>query len=106
MKQSLDNPALQEKIIAALLWHGTLLACIVIAAGMILGGLQTLGLVANLAHIGYKLVTIGVVIFVLLPITRVVLMLLMFLRSRNYVYAAISALVLGIIGIGLLIGLH
>lgn len=105
MNQSLSNPARQEKLIAALLGYGTLLACTIIAAGMILGGLQTLGLAANLAHTGYRLVTIGVVIFVLLPITRVALMLLMFLQSRNYVYTAISALVLCIIGIGLFIGL-
>jgi uncharacterized membrane protein len=42
---------------------------------------------------------------VLLPVARVALMLAIFLRDRDYAYMVISALVLAIIGAGILIGL-
>lgn len=47
----------------------------------------------------------GVALLVLLPITRVALMLVIFLSERDFAYAAISALVLGIIGAGFLVAL-
>lgn len=95
----------REQIIAGLLWHGTWIASAVIAAGMVVGGLPKPGgpLVFNLS--GYDVVKAGVALFILLPVARVALMLAIFLRERDHVYAMISALVLLIIAAGILIEL-
>ena len=52
---------------------------------------------------GYDVMKAGVAAFILLPVARVALMLIIFLRERDYLYMAISALVLAIIATGLLI---
>ncbi len=106
MSQNLNASLQHDRRIASLLWFGTLLACIMIAVGMALAFIETLGFYSGLSQTGYTLVKIGVVIFILLPVARVLLMLLMFLRSKDYVYTAISAAVLCVIGLGLFIGLH
>ncbi len=51
------------------------------------------------------MVKAGVALFILLPVTRVALMLVIFLRERDSAYTAISALVLAIIGAAFLAGL-
>jgi uncharacterized membrane protein len=91
-----------EQMIAGLLCYGTWLASAVILLGMVL----------TLAHIqfvfglgGSALVETGVVLFILLPVARVVLMLFIFLRERDYAFTMIAALVLTIIGAGFLLGL-
>lgn len=43
-----------------------------------------------------RLVTIGIAMFLLLPVLRVVLILIVFLRERDYRFSAIAALVLTI----------
>lgn len=97
-----DNFKHREQIIAALLWYGTWCACALIAGGMILGiSADSFGLGLN----GYQLVKAGVALFILLPVARVVLMLVIFLRERDYAYTLISALVLSIIAAGVVIGL-
>jgi len=91
MKLATDNYERREQTIAALLWYGTWLASAVIGLGMVLGV--------------YDIVKAGVALFICLPIARVGLMLAIFLRERDYAYVAISALVLAIIGVGVLAGL-
>ena len=91
MKPATDNYERREQMIATPLWYGTWLASAVIAAGMVLG------------H--YDVAKAGVALFICLPIARVALMLAIFLRERDYAYVAISALVLAIIGAGVLAGL-
>lgn len=91
MKPATDNYGRREQMIAALLWYGTWLASAVIGLGMILGV--------------YGIVKAGVALFICLPIARVALMLAIFLRERDYAYMAICALVLAIIGAGVLAGL-
>jgi uncharacterized membrane protein len=49
-------------------------------------------------------VKVGVALFIVLLAARVALMLLMFLRERNYAFSLISALVLTIIAAGFLLG--
>ncbi|MEO5655971.1 MAG: DUF1634 domain-containing protein [Nitrosospira sp.] len=105
MKPMTDNDERHEQIIAALLWYGTWLASAVIAAGMALGALPQFEDSLGFGLSGYDIVKAGVALFILLPVARVALMLAIFLRERDYVYAMISALVLAIIGTGILIGL-
>lgn len=105
MRSRTDNFERREQIIAALLWYGTWLASAVITAGMTLDALQPFEGQLNLGFSGYDIVKAGVALFILLPIARVVLMLAIFLRERDLVYTAISALVLIIIAAGIVIGL-
>ncbi|MGO1767516.1 hypothetical protein CAP48_08415 [Advenella sp. S44] len=100
-----SKPNRHDGIIAGLLWYGTLIASAVIMTGIILGALAQIGVTPALSLAGYALIRIGVVIFVLLPIIRVALMLVMFAHARDYLYTAIAALVLVIIGAGVIIGL-
>jgi uncharacterized membrane protein len=53
-----------------------------------------------------RIVTLGIGLFILLPVLRVFLMLLVFLRDRDYRFSAIAALVLAILALGLLIGMR
>jgi uncharacterized membrane protein len=50
------------------------------------------------------IVTVGIALFILLPIMRLILMLGMFLHQRDYRFSAITALVLAIVAAGLLVG--
>lgn len=105
MKAMTDDYERHEQIIAALLWYGTWLASAVIAAGMALSALQQLEGLPGFGLSGHDLVKAGVALFILLPVARVTLMLAIFLRERDYAYMVIAALVLAIIGAGILIGL-
>jgi uncharacterized membrane protein len=84
-----------NEIVAALLRYGTWCASVLIACGMIL---EARHLAAG------PLVRAGVALFILLPVARLALMLAIFLRERDYVYALISALVLSIIAAGVAVG--
>ncbi|ETF01355.1 hypothetical protein W822_19085 [Advenella kashmirensis W13003] len=105
MNSSINAPDRHDGLIAALLWYGTLLASAVIGAGILLAAADALDPALGMGAIGYGLIKIGVVIFILLPVSRVMLMMILFLQARDYVYMAIAALVLAIIGTGVLIGL-
>jgi uncharacterized membrane protein len=50
-----------------------------------------------------RLVTIGIALFLLLPVLRVALMLIVFLRERDYWFSAIAALVLTILLVGFML---
>jgi len=100
MKQS---PAL-EKMLAGLLRYGTWIACAAIGVGMTLAILDPhLG---TLHVSGMRIATVGVILFILLPSTRVLLMLTVFLRDRDYPLAMIAALVLAIIVLGFVVGTY
>jgi uncharacterized membrane protein len=92
-----DHAQARERVIANLLWFGTLLASAIIAVGVLLGFFGD----GN----GLGIAKVGVALFILLPVGRVGLMLVLFVRERDYAYVAISALVLAIIAAGFLIGL-
>jgi uncharacterized membrane protein len=49
---------------------------------------------------GFEAMKVGVALFIFLPVARVALMFAFFLRERDYVFTAIAALVLAIIGTG------
>ena len=86
-----------ESLLGGVLHYGSWLASTVIAAGLVLA-LST----QNLASM--RLVAIGIALFILLPVLRVVLMLIVFLRERDYRFSAIAALVLTILLVGFVLG--
>ena len=94
----MDGKVRRDRIIGSLLWCGTWIASTVIAIGIVVEAILP-------DARGNELVKAGIVLFILLPVARVVLMLLMFLRERDFVYTAISATVLAIIAAGVVIGL-
>ena len=90
-----------ESLLAGVLNLGTYLASVVIAAGLVL----------SLFHertrfpTGAQVVTAGIGLFILLPILRVILMLTIFVKERDYKFAAAAAVVLLIIFAGFAIGI-
>lgn len=105
MNQATDRFEPREQLIAGLLWYGTWLASACIAGGLVLGLLQRLVIFVLPGLSGFAVMKFGVALFIFLPVARVALMLLIFVRERDYAYTAIAALVLAIIGAGLLAGL-
>jgi uncharacterized membrane protein len=95
----------RERLVAGLLWYGTWLASAIIAGGLSLGLLQHVAKTLLLGVSSFAVVKIGVALFILLPLARVALLLFIFLRERDYVYTAISALVLVVVAAGLLAGI-
>lgn len=104
MQPKNDNE-LGNKLIAGLLWHGTWIASAFIALGIGLQVLNQIGYGMPFLQNGPGLMKIGVTLFILLPVARVILMLGLFLRNRDYLYTILSAFVLIVIGIGVLVGL-
>lgn len=94
--------AAREQAIASLLRYGTWVASTVIFMGIALN-LGRIPLLFGLS--GPAVVKAGIALFILLPVARVALMLLIFLRQRDYAFTTISALVLTIIAAGFLLGL-
>jgi len=105
MNRATDKFETREQLIAGLLWYGTWLASSHIALGLVLGLLQHFVMPLLLGFSGFAVVKAGVALFILLPVTRVALMLFIFVCAQDYAYMAISALVLVIIGVSLLAGL-
>ena len=90
-----------ERLVAGLLRHGTWLASVIIAAGLAVERLHRAATPMLHGSNGLYAVKAGIALFIFLPVARLVLMLAFFLRERDYVYTAISAFVLAIIGTGL-----
>ena len=80
-----------ERRVAFVLGAGTWLASGVIAVGLALPS-------------GAPIVNAGVALLIALPVVRVVLMLVEFLRRRDYRIASISAAVLAVILLGIVLG--
>ena len=85
----------RERLIAGLLWYGTWVASAVIGVGLTASLLGQGGLSVQKA---------GIALFIALPVARVALMIGIFVRERDFAYAAISAVVLAIIAAGVIAG--
>jgi uncharacterized membrane protein len=85
-----------EGLVAALLRYGTWIASIAIGSGLALAFFDP--------RLGPVIVTAGIALFILLPSLRVLLMLVVFVRERDYRFALIAALVLTIILLGIFLG--
>jgi uncharacterized membrane protein len=86
-----------ERLLARVLDQGTWLASGIIAAGWVLSALGW-GTVA--------VINAGVALFLLLPVLRLLIMLIVFIRERDYRFGVIAAVVLSIIVLGALLGAH
>lgn len=105
MKPATDHAERRDQLIAGLLWYGTWFATALIAVGVLLTAFEPFPGSLMLSLDGYDVVKAGVAVFILLPVARVMLMLIIFLRERDYAYTAIAAFVLAIIAAGVLIEL-
>ena len=88
-----------ESVLATALALGTWLISAVISAGLLLS-FFSIGL-----PYGSQVVMVGIGLFILLPITRVILMLALFVGVRQYKFAGVAVLVLTIIFASFVIGL-
>lgn len=102
MKNNADIRQRRDRMIAGLLRWGTWFASMLIAMGMLIG---VAGYWDDASGYGKQVAVAGIAVFILLPVMRVGLMLVMFLRERDYAYAVISSSVLAIILASSLIGL-
>ena len=92
-----------ESLLSTTLQYGTWLAVAVIGFGL---GLPLFG--QSLLHLKVtsdQVVAVGIVLLILLPIVRVGLMLIVFVRSRAILFGAIAGFVLSIILMGLIAAL-
>ena len=84
-----------ERLLARVLDQGTWLASGITAAGWLLAaaGWRSVSLIES-----------GIALFLLLPVIRVVVMLVVFVRDRDYRFGIIAGVVLSIIVLGALRG--
>ena len=87
-----------EELLAAFLRYGSWSASAAIGLG------YALALIGSQPPIRMRIVSLGIVLFILLPIVRVLLMLLVFIRERDFRFAFISGTVLAIILVGIFVG--
>ena len=90
-----------ERILAGLLRYGALIASGWMAIGMALSLYKG---VLPLIRLSDRCLAVGIVILIALPVLRVALMTGVFLLEKDYRFAAISCVVLGIIALGFLLG--
>jgi uncharacterized membrane protein len=89
MNRGIDDAlARRERLVAGLLWYDTWVAVSFVGAGLSMSLLGSDGLL---------LLEAGIALFILLPAMRVALLAALFLRERDYTYAAITGLVLAIL---------
>jgi uncharacterized membrane protein len=101
MSSNKMKPARIELLLARLLSVGTCVASAVIAVGLVLSLFNERAALP----IATQLVTVGIVLFILLPILRVLLMFTIYLKDRDYQFAVAAAVVFFIIFTGCAIGI-
>lgn len=84
-----------ERLLARVLDQGTWLATASVAAGWLL---------AAAGWRSVSLINSGIALFLLLPVMRVIIMLVVFVRERDYRFGVIAGVVLAIIVLGALLG--
>jgi hypothetical protein len=95
------RPALDE-LLANVLLRGTWLGSSIIALGLALPMTGWSG--ASSAMICTEITTAGIALLIALPVVRVLLMLIVFIRERDLRFSAIAMLVLAIIFVGSVLG--
>jgi uncharacterized protein DUF1634 len=104
MKDDLRRPIGFETLLAGLLGYGTWLASAVVAVGIAVTSAERSS--AGPMSPGARIVMAGIALFIALPVLRLLVMLVVFLRQRDYRFVAITALVLTIILLGLVLGMR
>jgi uncharacterized membrane protein len=101
------NAPKMEAMLAALLQYGSWVASTTIGIGLALVLIDSNFGTHNLALLpDMRIVTMGIALFILLPVLRVALMFVLFLRQGDYRLGMIAALVLTIILFGYALGRH
>ena len=95
-----------ERLLAELLRRGTWLATGVIALGLALLLIGWPDSTVAVTMTSARIVNLGVALFILLPVLRVLLMIIVFVRDGDYCFGAIATLVLAIIILGAALGMH
>ncbi|WP_234744834.1 DUF1634 domain-containing protein [Burkholderia sp. WTPI3] len=85
MTRIVDGVERRDRAVAMLLRYGTMCACMLIAAGMLLGAGWPVADAGMLGRDGHALAKAGVALFILLPVTRVALLMGIFLRERDWI---------------------
>jgi uncharacterized membrane protein len=94
-----------ELLLASMLSYGTWLASAVIAVGLVLQLVNCGACVRVMPMLSaIHILTGGIALLILLPVARVVLMLFVYLRERDYRFSAIAMLVLMILLFGFVLG--
>jgi uncharacterized membrane protein len=105
MKSGHRNSGSLERLLAAVLRCGTFLACGLIAIGLAwAAAVARLGTSEMPVVSSMHAVTLGIAVFVLLPVLRVTVMAIAFAVERDYLFVGIATLVLAIIAFGLALG--
>jgi len=95
-----------EWLLAGMLHYGTSLASAVIGFGLGLALIESRFGGSKLAILrDMRIVSIGIALFILLPVVRVIVMFIVYLRQRDYRLAAIALLVLTTILLAFTVGL-
>ena len=105
--KAVDDTHRMDLLLARQLRYGIRLASSVTALGMIVALFgRSLVPHGHTMTLGTSIVMKGIALIILLPILRVVLMLIMFLRERDYLFGMISGIVLVTIGVSVVAGLY
>ena len=107
MNQPAFGHPLLERLLAKVLQYGTWLASAMIGVGMMLALLDTHAVTHSAGVLSsMRIVSAGIVLFILLPAIRVFLMLLVFVKERDYRFSVIAGLVLLILALGFVVGMR
>jgi uncharacterized membrane protein len=101
VNRTASKPLRLESLLAGVLNAGTWLASTVIAAGILL----SLFYRGTTFLKGAQVMTVGIGLLILLPILRVIIMLIVFAKERDYKFAVAAAVVLLILFAGFAVGL-
>lgn len=106
MNRTTQRVAPLECLLAGTLYYGTLMASAVVCLGLGLAMIDSRSGAPRLAiSRDMRIATIGIALFILLPVARVIVMVTAYLRQRDYRLSAIALLVLTVILLGFAVGL-
>jgi hypothetical protein len=106
MNRTTQEVAPLECLLAGTLYYGTLMASVVVCVGLGLAMIDSRFGAPRLAiSRDMRIATIGIALFILLPVARVIVMVIAYLRQRDYRLGAIALLVLTVILLGFAVGL-
>lgn len=93
-----------ERLLAGVLSIGTWLGSATIATGLVM---QCMGWGRVMSTVTCaRMISVGIALFILLPVLRVVLMAIAFVRQREFVFGLAAVGVLAVIGVAALIGMR
>ncbi len=106
MNRATQGSVRLEWLLAGTLHYGTSFASAVISLGLGLALIDSrFSAPSQAIQRDMRIVTIGIAMLILLPVVRVIVMLIVYFRQRDYRLAAIALLVLTIILLGFTVGL-